>query len=188
MAVEVKMNFEKLQTDLENQELEAPGGVASFQVYGQLLGLYLLHNDTCNAKFLWKRIPQTIKSANPELSSIWIIGQKMWQRDYPGVYETVKKEWSEPIKPVMMALFEAARKRAFELVALAYSSINADELSLFVGLPVNDAVKAAVAEGWEADAQTRFLIPKRKVPPPCHAPPSEHQLAVLTDYVSFLEN
>uniref|UniRef100_A0ABI7WXL8 COP9 signalosome subunit 8 n=1 Tax=Felis catus TaxID=9685 RepID=A0ABI7WXL8_FELCA len=53
-------SFKKLLDQCENQELEAPGGIATPPVYGQLLALYLLHNDICH----------TEKSLRPGLSSL----------------------------------------------------------------------------------------------------------------------
>ncbi|KAI4893682.1 hypothetical protein NFI96_020050 [Prochilodus magdalenae] len=38
-------NYDKLLEQCETQELEAPGGIATPQVYSQLLALYLLYND-----------------------------------------------------------------------------------------------------------------------------------------------
>lgn len=174
--------------DLESQELEAPGGIATAAVYGKLLCIYLLQNDICNAKFLWKRIPQQIKTGTPELGQIWTVGQKMWQRDFPGMYETLQNDWSEPYKDVMTAVLDATRRRAFNLVAQAYSSISAEDFAAFIGMPVNDAVKAAQNEGWQADPNTRLVTPKKPAPPPDPVLANEQQLSVLTDYVSFLES
>jgi len=42
--------------------------------------------------------------ANPELAVIWAVGQKMWQRDFPGTYENLKKEWSDGLRPIMDAV------------------------------------------------------------------------------------
>ncbi|KAA0715796.1 Tripartite motif-containing protein 54 [Triplophysa tibetana] len=96
---------EKLLLQFETQELEAPGGIATPQVYSQLMVLYLLHNDTNNARYLWKRIPQAIKTANPEMAAIWAVGQRIWQRDFPGIYSAIAAfQWSESILPVMEAL------------------------------------------------------------------------------------
>uniref|UniRef100_A0A8B9XY21 CSN8/PSMD8/EIF3K domain-containing protein n=1 Tax=Bos mutus grunniens TaxID=30521 RepID=A0A8B9XY21_BOSMU len=67
VMAESSFSFKKLLDQCENQELEAPGGIATPPVYGQLLALYLLHNDMNNARYLWKRIPPAIKSANSEL-------------------------------------------------------------------------------------------------------------------------
>ncbi|CAG11220.1 unnamed protein product [Tetraodon nigroviridis] len=115
-AVIMEENFDKLLEQCETQELEAPGGIATPQVYAQLLSLYFLHNDMNNARYLWKRTPQAIKSANPYLAAIWTVGQCIWQRDFPGIYTAIAAfQWSENILPVMVALrggFELHRQGA----------------------------------------------------------------------------
>ncbi|XP_078030406.1 COP9 signalosome complex subunit 8 isoform X2 [Epinephelus lanceolatus] len=152
-AVIMEENFDKLLEQCEAQELEAPGGIATPQVYAQLLALYLLHNDMNNGRYLWKRIPQAIKSANPELTSIWAVGQRIWQRDFPGIYTAIAAyQWSENILPVM------------------------------------EALRGVVSQGWQADPATRMVMPKKPDPPPVSLVPNEQQLARLTDYVAFLEN
>ncbi|XP_029789412.1 COP9 signalosome complex subunit 8 isoform X1 [Suricata suricatta] len=184
---------------------KAPGGIATPPVYGQLLALYLLHNDMNNARYLWKRIPPAIKSANSELGGIWAVGQRIWQRDFPGIYATISAhQWSEAVQPIMEALRDATRRRAFALVSQAYTSIIADDFAAFVGLPVEEAVKGILEQGWQADSATRMVMPKKPVagalgvsfnrcvplPEPAPVPPipNEQQLARLTDYVAFLEN
>uniref|UniRef100_A0A8C4TB74 COP9 signalosome complex subunit 8 n=1 Tax=Erpetoichthys calabaricus TaxID=27687 RepID=A0A8C4TB74_ERPCA len=188
-ATSVGDNYNKLLEQCEAQELEAPGGIATPQVYGQLLALYLLHNDMNNARYLWKRIPQALKTANLELGAIWAVGQHIWQRDFPGIYTTIAAyQWSESIQPIMDALREATRQRAFGLVAQAYTSIMADDFAAFVGCPVDEAVQGVVNQGWQADPSTRMVMPKKPDPPPVSLIPNEQQLARLTDYVAFLEN
>ncbi|XP_059175279.1 COP9 signalosome complex subunit 8-like [Physella acuta] len=178
----------QLGRELEKQELEFGGSTLSPVVYCQLLAVYLLQNDLCNAKFLWKRIPLPVKQSCAELSLIWVVAQKMWQKDYVGTYEALQKEWSEDVKSIMLAVEESMRNRALRLVRLAYSSINADEFATFVGMPVDRAVQAAVEEGWEMDSNNRIITPKKLEPPP--APPilNEQHLSVLTQYVTFMEN
>ncbi|KAF4020000.1 hypothetical protein G4228_012049 [Cervus hanglu yarkandensis] len=44
-------SFRKLLDQWENQELEAPGETVTPPVYGQLLNLYLLHNNMNNAGY-----------------------------------------------------------------------------------------------------------------------------------------
>ncbi|XP_061698105.1 COP9 signalosome complex subunit 8 [Syngnathoides biaculeatus] len=188
-AVIMEDNFDKLLDQCETQELEAPGGIATPQVYAQLLALYLLHNDMNNARYLWKRIPPAIKAANPELAAIWTVGQHIWQRDFPGIYTSIAAyQWSENILPVMEALQESTRQRAYRLVAQAYTSITAEDFAAFVGYSVEEAVKGVVSQGWQADPTTRMVMPKKPDPPPVSSVPNEQQLARLTDYVAFLEN
>ncbi|CAJ0964499.1 unnamed protein product [Ranitomeya imitator] len=85
-------------------------------------------------------------------------------------------------------LLDATRRRAFGLVAQAYTSISADDLAAFVGLSVEDAVKGVVEQGWQADSTTRMVMPKKPDSAPLSLIPNEQQLARLTDYVAFLEN
>ena len=43
--------------------------------------------------------------ANPELPAVWAVGQRIWQREFPGIYTTIAAyQWSENILPVMEAL------------------------------------------------------------------------------------
>lgn len=59
----------------------------------------------CNAKFLWKRIPISVKTANPEIGQIWSVGQHMWQKDFPAIYRSLAAvTWSEPVAEIMKAL------------------------------------------------------------------------------------
>ncbi|KAG7467433.1 hypothetical protein MATL_G00153680 [Megalops atlanticus] len=83
---------------------------------------------------------------------------------------------------------ETTRRRAFGLVAQAYTSITADDFAAFVGYSVEEAVKGVVSQGWQADPNTRMVMPQKPDPPPVSLVPNEQQLARLTDYVAFLEN
>uniref|UniRef100_A0A3P9JVG1 COP9 signalosome complex subunit 8 n=1 Tax=Oryzias latipes TaxID=8090 RepID=A0A3P9JVG1_ORYLA len=187
-AVTMEESFDKLQEQCEAQELEAPGGIATPQVYAQLLALYLLHND------MWvnrarARSREPLGDANPELTAIWTVGQHIWQRDFPGIYSAIEAhQWSENILPVMEALRERTRQRAYSLVAQAYTSITAEDFAAFVGYSVEEAVKGVVSQGWQADPTTRMVMPIKPDPPPVSLVPNEQQLARLTDYVAFLEN
>ena len=42
--------------------------------------------------------------ANPEIGLVWAVGQKMWQRDFSGVYEALSKEWNNGLQPIMEAV------------------------------------------------------------------------------------
>ncbi|XP_018415441.1 PREDICTED: COP9 signalosome complex subunit 8 isoform X2 [Nanorana parkeri] len=189
VMAENPVSYQRLLEQCEEQELEAPGGVAAPHIYSQLLALYLLHNDMNNGRYLWKRIPPPIKSANAELGWIWEVGQRIWQRDFPGIYASIAAhQWSENILPIMEAVRDETRQRAFGLVSQAYTSISADDLAAFVGLSVEDAVKGVLEQGWQADSATRMVMPKKPDSAPLSLIPNEQQLARLTDYVAFLEN
>uniref|UniRef100_A0A5F9C2C6 CSN8/PSMD8/EIF3K domain-containing protein n=1 Tax=Oryctolagus cuniculus TaxID=9986 RepID=A0A5F9C2C6_RABIT len=169
VMAESAFSFKKLLDQCENQELEAPGGIATPPVYGQLLALYLLHNDMNNARYLWKRIPPAIKSANSELGGIWSVGQRIWQRDFPGIYTTISAhQWSETVQPIMEALR-----------GILEQGWQADSTTRMV-LPRKPVAGAP-------DVSFNRFIPLSE-PAPVPPIPNEQQLARLTDYVAFLEN
>ena len=58
-----------------------------------------------SARFLWKSIPPAIKESQPELVAAWKIGQKLWTRDYAGVYEAIRGfDWTQETQ-VLVAAF-----------------------------------------------------------------------------------
>ncbi|KNA03003.1 hypothetical protein SOVF_213300 [Spinacia oleracea] len=68
-----------------------------------LLG-HIYAGDINSARFLWKSIPIAIKESQPEIIAVWGIGQKLWTRDYAGVYEAVRSfNWSPQIHPFIAA-------------------------------------------------------------------------------------
>ncbi|XP_012257380.1 COP9 signalosome complex subunit 8 [Athalia rosae] len=178
----------KLLLELEKAELEAPGGGATAQTYTQLLAVYLYQNDLCNAKFLWKRIPANVKSFSTELQQVWLVGQRMWQRDWAAVHTALNVEWSEDISSIMNALKVSVRDRAIHLISEAYSSLTLTTLATMTGLSVSDAQSAAVEKGWIIDGD--MVEPKRidKEQSMPHTNLTEDQLYKLTQFVSFLEN
>lgn len=46
----------------------------------------------------------SILQAIPELALVWNIGQKMWQRDFAGLYASLNREWSENVADIIQAL------------------------------------------------------------------------------------
>ncbi|XP_022124509.1 COP9 signalosome complex subunit 8 [Pieris rapae] len=183
------VNFDKLCEELEKQELEAPNGVASPTTYAQLLAIYLYQNDLCNAKFLWKRIPQNITTSNPEIAAIWAVGRKLWKKDLPRVFQTLAAyHWEEPVATIMRALEENVRERVFNLIGKSYSSIAIDTVVSTTWLSKEAVLQICRDRKWELNEDGVTVNPAPPVQPaPLHTS-SEDQLFKLTDFVSFLEN
>lgn len=56
------------------------------------------------ARFLWKSMPVAVKESNPEVIAAWKIGQKLWVRDYGGVYEAIRGyDWSQEAQGLVAA-------------------------------------------------------------------------------------
>ena len=78
------------------------------EVYARLLAVYLYEEDLCSAKFLWKRIPETVKNDGgdgEELASLWDIGRALWTRDLPAVYAAIDaRQWSSNVTAIVTAI------------------------------------------------------------------------------------
>ncbi|PSN29604.1 COP9 signalosome complex subunit 8 [Blattella germanica] len=56
--------------------------------------------------------PTKSKNFHAELVNIWKVGQKMWQRDFPGVYAALNVDWSENVGHIMNSLLGECSYRA----------------------------------------------------------------------------
>lgn len=182
-------NFEKLCEDLERQELESSNGVASGQVYTQLLALYLHQYDLCNAKLLWKRIPRNITVSNPEILAVWSVGQKLWKKDLPATYLALGAyNWSEVVSEIMTDLRKNLRERCLNLIGQSYSTVSMDTVITMTGLSKDAVISTCQDRKWQVSSDGTMITPVRPTQPaPLHTS-SEDQLFKLTDFVSFLEN
>ncbi|CAM0904652.1 unnamed protein product [Alopecurus aequalis] len=151
-----------------------------------LAHLYL--NDLNSARFLWKTVPQEVKDAHPELAAVWKIGQCLWNRDYAGVYTTAQEfEWGPEIADFVAGFLESYRKRIFELLTSAYSTISVADLAHFMGMSDEDSTNYAERNGWSLDAATKMLT-VRKQKAPMSQKLDASKLQRLTECVFHLEH
>ncbi|EPS71326.1 hypothetical protein M569_03432 [Genlisea aurea] len=152
-----------------------------------LLG-HIYVNDINSARFLWKKIPSGLKSSQPEISAAWKICQKLWTKDYGGVHESLREfDWSSQSQGIIIAFSERYRKRMFELLVSAYSTISIRDATVFLGMNEDDAINYAAVGGWTVEPNSGMLTVKKaavaveqKVDP--------GKLQRLTEYVFHLEH
>ncbi|KAK4739694.1 hypothetical protein R3W88_003391 [Solanum pinnatisectum] len=152
-----------------------------------LLG-HIYSNDINSARFLWKNIPAAIKEARPEVVAVWRIGQKLWTRDYVGVHEAIRGfSWSPEVQPFVASFAELYKKRMFELLLSAYSTISTQDSACFLGMNENDATNYVLQQGWALDSASQMLtVKKQAVTTEQKLDPSKLQR--LTEYVFHLEH
>lgn len=188
-------DIDDIRETCEQQELTSPNGVASVDVYKQLLVIYLIDSDVINAKFLWKRIPEQIKSENVELQNIWKIGQFLWKKKFANVFTAVSsQQWSMVTQPLLTKLLSNLRTRITDLIARAYSIVKIEDTCLLVGLDETQVIELALEKSWEIDMDNKLIKPTQESTSSNvkHAGNtgdiSEALMSSLTDYISFLEN
>ena len=176
---------------LEQEELTHSNG-APLDLYKKLLMLYLMEFDLINAKFLWKRIPDSLKT-DDELTTVWKIGQHLWKREFTEAYSIISSyQWSDSHKESSQKLYSILQKRMMELVENAYSIIKFDALSKLLG--INDETKMlemANRKQWDIDHDNKLVKIKKPLNGK-HVMENDNDLPQtlhrLTNYVSFLEN
>ncbi|KAB1221678.1 COP9 signalosome complex subunit 8 [Morella rubra] len=134
-----------------------------------------------SARFLWKSIPAAIKESQPELVAVWKIGQKLWTRDYGGVHEAIRGfDWSQEVE-------ELYRKRMFQLLLSAYSTIGIQDTALFLGMNEDDVTNYVIQQGWVLDPASRMLTVTKQTTV-TEQKLDASKLQRLTEYVFHLEH
>ncbi|XP_047142435.1 COP9 signalosome complex subunit 8 isoform X1 [Hydra vulgaris] len=185
-----ELSYEETLASLEHQELTSFNGIASIEVYSQLLTFYLLENDIINAKFLWKRIPAPLKD-NEELKNIWVIGKYLWKKDLVNIYSAISSyEWSTLISPLMKKLCEKLRESSLKLISKVYTVIKVESLCAMLGAQEEEVFTLISSFPWEVE-QNLIKIPQStetKKNIECSSEDSDKLLKRLTDYIIFYEN
>uniref|UniRef100_A0A1L8DW75 Putative signalosome subunit 2 csn8 n=2 Tax=Nyssomyia neivai TaxID=330878 RepID=A0A1L8DW75_9DIPT len=183
-------NIDQQIAALERQELEAPNGVAGLQLYTELFAAYLFKNELSQARFLWKRIPQNIKSGNAELERMFTVLQCLWSNKNVEFYRAITFEWSKPIAKVMGELKEKVQAETINLIGRAYSSIFENVFAEMTNHSADSVTETCKSLNWEIidGPFPRLIIPKKPPVEKIAFTSCEDQLQKLTDFVSFLEN
>ncbi|KAF5731976.1 COP9 signalosome complex subunit 8-like [Tripterygium wilfordii] len=152
-----------------------------------LLG-HIYVDDINSARFLWKSIPSAIKESQQEVVAAWRIGQRLWTRDYAGVYEAIRGfSWSPDAQGLVATFADLYTKRMFQLLLSAYSTISILDTALFLGMNEDDAMNYVVHQGWILDPTSGMLtVKKQAVVSEQKLDPTKLQR--LTEYVFQLEH
>lgn len=127
--------------------------------------LYPIFSPRMKAKFLWKRIPKTVRSERSELSSLWGLIQLLIQQKYSQLFDlaNIHKNWSSSeLTTLFASLIEKTRERLFDLISVAYSSIDIREMAAMFGISDEEIVRISLSKGWTLDETRHYLLPKKK--------------------------
>ncbi|XP_053212114.1 COP9 signalosome complex subunit 8-like [Panonychus citri] len=184
-TVNLESEMEQLeQKELEMKEIESAD-------YEKLLVIYLAQNDLINAKFLWKRIPVTIKEKSDCLKLIWEVGKCLMTNDFAGVYGKIDGQtWPIHVSPIMEQLRKDHQSRLIQLISKGYTKISLEDVIKTTGCSSQEEmIKLGQSVGWKTDVPFGFTIDKNvTIDEENSFSSNQEQLEKLTDYVSFLEN
>ncbi|KAL6297460.1 hypothetical protein ACE6H2_005602 [Prunus campanulata] len=181
------MDFSLLSEALTSKSYEKVADICDEQMLQDdwpyaihLLG-HIYAGDINSMRFLWKSMPATVKEGNPEVIAAWKIGQKLWVRDYGGVYEAIRGyDWSQEAQDLYT-------KNMFQLLQSAYSTISIQDTALFLGMSEDDATTFVQQQGWAVDPASQMLTVKKQ-PIVTKQKLDARKLQNLTEYVFHLEH
>ncbi|KAL8150729.1 hypothetical protein V2J09_020537 [Rumex salicifolius] len=183
--------FENLSDICDNLMLQVAGEGVSFQAdwpYAIHLLAHIYASDINSARFLWKSMPAAVKESQPEVVAAWRIGQNLWTRNYAGVYEAIRSfNWSPEAQAIVSSFADLYRRKMFQLLLSAYSTIDVKEAAVFLGMGEEDATKYVLQEGWTLEPDTRMLTVKKQLVV-TEQKLDQTKLQRLTEYVFHLEH
>jgi len=183
-------NIGQLAEECERLELDesvSPLGIPPPEIYASLLLAYLIQNSLESARFLWLRIPEPVRQANPDLGLIWQVGRQLWQRNYDALHPAVAALSALPSLywPLVQELQVKQQDRMFQLLSKVYTSLSLDTAVRFLGTPPVQLLEAVAAQGWQYDEATQILRPAQ---PTCSNRAGHvDSLSALSGYILHLE-
>ncbi|PRQ19993.1 putative COP9 signalosome, subunit CSN8 protein [Rosa chinensis] len=152
-----------------------------------LLG-HIYAGDINSMRFLWKSMPSAVKENQQEVQAAWKIGQKLWVRDYGGVYEAIRGfDWSQEAQGLVAAFSDLYTKKMFQLLQSAYSTICIQDTALFLGMNEDDSRNYVRQQGWIVDPASQMITVKKQ-PVITEQKLNPSKLQSLTEYVFHLEH
>lgn len=184
-------SYEKIADICDEIMLQVAAEGVSFQddwPYAiHLLG-HIYAGDINSMRFLWKSMPAAVKESQQEVQAAWKIGQKLWVRDYGGVYEAIRGfDWSLEAQGLVAAFSDLYTKKMFQLLQSAYSTISIQDTALFLGMNEDDATSYVQQQGWIVDPASQMITVKKQ-PIITEQKLNPSKLQSLTEYVFHLEH
>eukprot|EP00163_Fabomonas_tropica_P029645 TRINITY_DN6430_c0_g1_i1.p1 TRINITY_DN6430_c0_g1~~TRINITY_DN6430_c0_g1_i1.p1 ORF type:complete len:212 (+),score=9.88 TRINITY_DN6430_c0_g1_i1:202-837(+) len=148
----------------EEVELEAAREPAKFPPTSRVdtvstvqLALYLIQGDLNSARFLYKRLPPSVREKEVEIDALWRLGTVLWLRQDADIF-TLEPEvrqglpssqWSEHIAPLVTRILQAVRERSLDVISRAYTNIQLADIARRTGMTTNDAATLVQSMGWQ---------------------------------------
>lgn len=171
---------------MENNEINDE--TLTVEDYSKLFAAYILTNELCAAKFMWRRVPESIKS-NPELQKVWSIGKALWTKQYTQAYELIDCTWSETLEPIMIAIKCRIQQDTLKFISLHYENIKLDQFQTLMGVDKEQAERIIESEGWSFD--NGYVIPVEINEPELLLSGSQEildRLVTLSSFTTYIEN
>lgn len=168
--------------------MEINEGSLSAEQYAKLFAAYFFTDELCASKFLWRRVPESIKT-NSDLQRVWLIGKSLWTKQYRQAYELIDCKWSKELEPIMAALKCRIQHDILKFISLHYENIKFDQFQLLMGVDKDQAIRIVESEGWSF--KNDYVIPVAIHEPELFFNGSQEildRLVTLSSFTTYIEN
>ncbi|GAX73852.1 hypothetical protein CEUSTIGMA_g1302.t1 [Chlamydomonas eustigma] len=181
-------HYEQLSKILDACELESsnPHVLEDWPCALHLLG-HIYNQNLNDARFLWKRIPASVKQNNPELEAVWRLLQFAWSRQYQGLWQALQGyQWSTQLQPLIESLVIKMREHLLDLISTAYATVTPAKIALLCGMTQAETLSTCRLLGWQIDDSTGMckVLPKNTEGKKLD---SAANLQQMTEYMIHLE-
>lgn len=73
-------------------------------VFLVIVHFFIIFFRRSKARYLWQRIPASVKAGNVELEKIWNIFNHLWENDGNAFFKSIDFEWSSNVAKLMSQL------------------------------------------------------------------------------------
>lgn len=163
-------------------------GCLTVEQYKKLFSAYIYTNELCAAKFLWRRIPEAIKS-DPELHNVWSVGHALWTKQYVQVYELIDYNWSDLLQPIMVAIKHRIQEDMLKLINVLFENLKLDKFQMLMGVDQEQAKTIVESIGWTCE--NGDVIPVTTSEPELSLNGSQEildRLITVSSFTSYIEN
>jgi hypothetical protein len=123
--------------------------------YSQYIISLLIQGDLDEARFLWLRRPESLKSSECVAAS-WNIGKAVWQNNFPEAHRVAQSPALAAyagLAGLVEILRRTMRLQQLLVVSNAYSCITVENFASLLGVGSAHEVKEiAVSQGWHVDS------------------------------------
>lgn len=194
MGLLTETEVQEMVSRLEQQEVDCQtaSGTVPVSLYSELLAAYLASEtpELSQAKYLMMRIPRSVLDGaeGAELNKLWRIGRNLWAGKTEEVYSSLAGPWSENIQRIVEKLCHSLKQTNLKMVGDVYSDIKISQLSTMLGLDTEQAIDAAISEGWIVDKDRGFVKPSPFREKNKSSSNNEDTLEKIISFVSYMEN
>ena len=126
-------------------------------VYTAQIVCYLITGRLNEARFCWKRVPQSLLG-DTEMQAVQKVVQTLWEKDYAGFHKSIADHpWGELLLPLMPTLADETRSRVERIVSKAYTTISVETLMSMLAYSHEKVLQLASENAWELDTDKQMI-------------------------------